>query len=69
MAIAFECFSAYSTAGLSLGITAALSIPSKLIIIITMFLGRVSMLTVLIALLKKAKYLHYQYPNEEISIN
>lgn len=69
MAIAFECFSAYSTAGLSLGITAALSVPSKLVIIITMFLGRVSMLTFLIAILKKAKYLHYQYPTEEISIN
>lgn len=69
LAIAFECVSAYSTTGLSLGITAALSAPSKLIIIMTMFLGRVSMLSVLIAVLKKAKYLHYQYPTEEISIN
>lgn len=67
--IAFECFSAYSTSGLSLGITASLAPASKFIIIITMFVGRVSMLTILIALLRKVKYLKYRYPTEEITIN
>ena len=67
--IAFECFSAYSTVGLSLGITADLNIPSKLVIITTMFIGRVSMLTILIAFLRKVKYLKYRYPTEEILIN
>ncbi|MEC7263164.1 MAG: potassium transporter TrkG, partial [Bacteroidota bacterium] len=53
--IAFECFSAYSTVGLSLGITADLSAASKFVIIVVMFLGRVSMLTLLIAVFKKVK--------------
>lgn len=67
--IAFECFSAYSTVGLSLGITSQFSNPSKLVLIITMFVGRVSMLTILIALLRKVKHLKYRYPTEEILIN
>src|SRR5690606_20897428 len=40
--IAFESFAAYSTAGLSLGITADLSAPSKVVVMLTMFVGRVS---------------------------
>lgn len=67
--IAFECFSAYSTVGLSLGITGELSGVSKLVIIITMFIGRVSMLTILIAVFRKVKHLNYHYPTEEILIN
>lgn len=67
--IAFECFSAYSTVGLSLGITADLSSMSKLIIIVIMFVGRVSMLTIIIAIFKKIKHINYRYPTEEITIN
>jgi Trk-type K+ transport system membrane component len=69
LGVAFECFSAYSTVGLSLGITASLSDPSKLIIITIMFIGRVSMLSILIAIFKKIKYKNYRYPTEEITIN
>src|SRR5690606_13335904 len=39
--IAFECFSAYSTVGLSLGITGDLSNSSKLVLVGIMFVGRV----------------------------
>lgn len=67
--IAFECFSAYSTVGLSLGITSNLSDGSKMVIIITMFIGRVSMLTILSAFLRRMKYLKYRYPSEDILIN
>jgi len=67
--IGFECFSAYSTVGLSLGITADLSNPSRIVLIVIMFVGRVSMLTVLIALFKKARHVQYRYPKEEITIN
>ncbi len=69
LSIAFESFSAYSTVGLSLGITAELSSASKIVIIATMFIGRVSMLTILIALLRRVKYLNYKYPQEEILMN
>jgi len=67
--IAFECFSAYSTVGLSLGITADLSEPSKFIIIVIMFVGRVSMLSIIIAFFNKVKHKNYRYPTEEITIN
>lgn len=67
--IAFECFSAYSTVGLSLGITGDLSSDSKIVLIIIMFIGRVTMLSILIAFFKKVKALNYRYPTEEILIN
>jgi Trk-type K+ transport system membrane component len=69
MNIAFECFSAYSTVGLSLGITADLSNISKFVLIVVMFVGRVSMLSIVIAIFKKVKYKNYNYPTEEITIN
>ena len=67
--IAFESFSAYSTTGLSLGITSTLSSGSKVVIIICMFIGRVSMLTILIAIYRKVRFQKYRYPAEEILIN
>jgi Trk-type K+ transport system membrane component len=67
--IAFECFSAYSTVGLSLGITGTLSPASKFVLIGIMFIGRVSMLTLLIAILKKVKEKNYKYPIEDLTIN
>ncbi|WP_416448315.1 TrkH family potassium uptake protein [Leeuwenhoekiella sp. A2] len=69
ISIAFECFSAYSTVGLSVGITNSLSSSSKFIIIMIMFIGRVNMLTILIAIFKKVKHKNYRYPTEEITIN
>lgn len=67
--IAFECFSAYGTVGLSLGITGALSSASKFVIIVVMFVGRISMLSLVIAVFKKIKHKNYSYPKEEITIN
>lgn len=67
--IAFECFSAYSTVGLSTGITSNLSEGSRTILIIMMFIGRVSTLSILIAFFRKEKHKNYRYPTEEITIN
>lgn len=66
--IAFECFSAYSTVGLSLGVTGDLAIGSKVILVLLMFIGRVTMLSVLIAFVKKVRYTHYRYAEEELTI-
>lgn len=66
--IAFECFSAYSTVGLSLGVTGDLTQGSKIILILLMFVGRVTMLSVLIAFIKKVRYTHYRYAEEELTI-
>jgi len=67
--ICFECVSAFSTTGLSRGITPQLSHAGKFIIIITMFLGRIGSLTLMIALFKKASPGSYRYPAENILIN
>ena len=67
--IAFECVSAYGTVGLSLGITSSLSGASKFVLICVMFIGRVSMLSLVIAVFRKVKHKNYHYPKEEITIN
>ncbi len=67
--VAFECFSAYSTVGLSLGITGDLSNASKFVLISLMFTGRVSMLSLLIAITQKERRKHYRYSQDEILIN
>ncbi len=64
--IAFEAFSAFSTVGLTLGITPDLSNTSKIVLILTMFIGRVGALTVLMAFVAEAKQQAYQYPVEEV---
>ncbi|MEX2336611.1 MAG: potassium transporter TrkG [Fulvivirga sp.] len=68
IAVAFECFSAFSTVGLTLGITESLTIASKSIIIVTMFIGRVGTLTLLIALVRRSTTQNYQYPSETVFI-
>lgn len=69
MTIAFECISALSTVGLSLGITAALDDGSKLVLISTMFVGRVGALTFLSGLVKHTSELNYRYPKSSIFVN
>jgi len=67
--IAFECFSAYSTVGLTLGITFKLSMASKAVLIVLMFIGRVTMLSIMIAIFRKVKFTGYRYAKEELTIN
>ena len=67
--IAFEVFSAFGTVGLTLGITPGLSSGSKLVIILTMFIGRVGAVTILLGLVKKARsHKLYKYPVESVTI-
>jgi trk system potassium uptake protein len=66
--VAFECFSAFSTVGLSLGITGNLSDASKMVLAITMFLGRVGSLTILMAFIRRTSTLNYRYPSENVFI-
>ncbi len=69
LSLIFEAVSAYSTVGLSMGVTGELQDASKMIIILTMFVGRISMLTILIAFLKNVNFAKYRYPTEDILIN
>ncbi len=65
----FELVSAFGTVGLSMGITADLSVYTKIIIIVTMFIGRIGPLTIMFALSKKKiKTGKYKYPEETILI-
>ncbi|WP_236957687.1 TrkH family potassium uptake protein [Joostella atrarenae] len=69
ISIAFESFSAYSTVGLSLNLTPTLSVPSKIVIIVVMFIGRIGMLNILIGVLRQMNNQFYEYPKENILIN
>lgn len=67
--ISFECFSAYSTVGLSLKGSHLWTEGSKIVLILLMFVGRVTMLSLLIGLVKKVKHTHYRYAPEELTIS
>lgn len=69
LTVVFECFSAYSTVGLSLNFTPTMSEPSKYVIILTMFIGRIGMLNLMIGLLRQINHQFYEYPKENILIN
>lgn len=67
--VVFECFSAYSTVGLSLNFTPTLTDSSKYVLIACMFLGRIGMLNLMIGMLRKLNHQFYEYPKENILIN
>jgi len=66
--IVFETVSAFGTCGLSTGITSSLTTFGKVIIITTMFIGRIGSLTVVLALSGTRKKHLYRYPKERIAI-
>lgn len=69
MAIVFECISALSTVGLSLNITPTLGDSSKIVLVVTMFIGRVGALTFLSGLVRHTRELDYRYPKSNIFVN
>lgn len=64
--IAFESFSAFSTVGLSLGITPELSDAGRVVLVLTMFTGRIGALTLLVAIIRKSSPKTYAYPQEQV---
>lgn len=66
--LAFETFSAFGTVGLSTGITSGLTSGGKILIIITMFIGRVSTLSLFYALSTTAPVYRHKYPEANIII-
>jgi Trk-type K+ transport system membrane component len=65
----FEEVSAFATVGLSRGITADLSSWGKSIIIVSMFLGRVGILTFMVAFASRVDNRKYRYPEENIMVS
>lgn len=68
LALAFEAVSAFSTTGMSTGITASLSVPGKLLVTLLMFAGRIGPLTLALALSAKAETRGFELPQERVLI-
>ena len=64
----FEVISAFGTVGFSLGVTPLLSPIGKLLVIVTMFVGRLGPLTLIAALARVTTAQHLRYPEEKIMI-
>lgn len=64
----YEAASAFGTVGVSTGITPELTVPSQLVIVATMFLGRVGPLTLLLALAGEPKTSRYDFPVERVPL-
>ncbi len=62
----YEVGSALGTVGVSTGVTAGLQPGSKLVLVVTMFLGRVGALTLVAALAGTSNKANYEYPEERI---
>ena len=66
--IFFEVVSAFSTAGLSTGITSSLSSMGQLVLIATMYVGRVGILLLMGAIFGETKVSFVQYPEENLLV-
>lgn len=66
--LVFEAFSAFSTAGMTTGITPELSVPGKLLIAALMFVGRIGPLTLALAVASPAVAPSLKLPEERVLI-
>ncbi len=64
----FEVTSAFGTVGLSTGITPYLSTLGKILIILTMYAGRIGPLTLALAITIREQKIVYKYPEEKIMV-
>jgi len=64
----FEAVSAFGNVGLSVGITPYLSTPGRLVIILTMFIGRLGSLTLALYMIQHQKQSIYRFPQEALTI-
>ncbi|MBW4678180.1 MAG: TrkH family potassium uptake protein [Desmonostoc geniculatum HA4340-LM1] len=66
--ILFEVVSAFATVGLSTGITGTISIAAKLVLILTMYVGRVGVLLLMSAVLGDPRPTRIHYPEENLLV-
>ena len=66
--ILFEVISAFATVGLSTGITSAFSVASKVILVFAMYVGRVSILILIAAIIGDPKPTTLHYPEENLLV-
>jgi potassium uptake TrkH family protein len=68
LSLLFEAVSAFCTVGLSTGITPQMSIAGKVVLMVSMYLGRVGILTLVVALSSAASGKRYTYPTAHLMI-
>lgn len=68
LSVLFETTSAFGTVGLTMGLTPKLTTAGRLLIILTMFLGRVGPLTVFFAMGQKRRKSSLRFPEEKILV-
>ncbi|HEY9770256.1 MAG TPA: TrkH family potassium uptake protein [Coleofasciculaceae cyanobacterium] len=66
--ILFEVISAYATVGLSTGITSSFGVASKIILVFTMYIGRVNILLLIAAIIGDPSPSSLQYPEENLLV-
>ena len=67
--VLFETTSAFATVGLSTGATPLLNTFGRILILVTMFVGRVGPLTLFVAMHGRAQRRHYTYATENVAIS
>lgn len=66
--ILFEVISAFATVGLSTGITSSFAVASKVILVFAMYVGRVSILILIAAIIGDPRPSSLQYPEENLLV-
>ena len=66
--ILFEVISAFATVGLSTGITSSFAVASKIVLVFAMYVGRVSILILIAAIIGDPSPSSLQYPEENLLV-
>ncbi len=66
--IMFESISAFGTVGLSMGITGDLSFLGRIVIILTMFIGRTGIVAMALGFIRDEKERYFEYPSASIMV-
>ena len=66
MDVLFEAISAFSNNGMSLGMTQWLSIYGKILIMLTMIVGRIGALALIIGMRRSSDLIEFSYPEERV---
>ncbi len=64
----FEATSAFATVGVSTGVTPELTSPSRVVIFLAMYIGRIGPLTLMLALASRADRARYDLPEERVAL-
>lgn len=64
----FEASSAVYTGGMTLDVTTHLSLPSQIVLLLAMFIGRIGILSFALCFIEPAPKQYYSYPHENVTV-